>query len=369
MDPFMGSASEPPAVVAVTGGSGFIGSHLIRRLVRRGVRVRALSRRQPTPAGEVARSGNSRNRIARVADGASSIPLGAVEWITGDVAQRPQLERLMMGAAAVYHLAGCAKPWSPDPLEFERVNADGTALVCEVALGANVDVLVHTSTNLVEDDFDGPAANGATLRTLTAYQRSKIQAEAHVQAAVARGLHAVIVRPTRVFGPGPMNEANSATQVVAMYRAGLFRFRPSDQRARANYAYVRDVVRGMMLAAERGRAGSAYTLGGESVTFPELLEAIDRAGGTRPRRTLPLPPFVLKSTAAGIGFLGALSFKLPPALGVSFSPPITREWAELVTTDWPSSSRPAFDELGYRPHSLHEGLRRTLRWMDGGAKW
>src|SRR5262249_47047280 len=156
-------------------------------------------------------------------------------------------------------------------------------------------VLVHTSTNLVEEDFDGPAGNGATRRTLTAYQRSKIDAEAHVQSAVARGLRAVIVRPTRVYGPGPMNEANSATQIIQMYWRGFFRLRPADDGARANYVYVRDLVRGMTRAARLGEPGAAYTLGGASVMFSEFLAAIDRAAERRPRKTVEIAPFIFKS--------------------------------------------------------------------------
>jgi nucleoside-diphosphate-sugar epimerase len=321
----------PSKVIGVTGGSGFLGSHLLRRLVQEGAQVRAMTRRQVSQLPE-------------------SIRHSAVEWVRGDVTDQEAVARTFAGTSLVFHLAGCAKPWTRDANEPDRVNAAGTATVCEACRAAGVERMVHTSTNLVE--IGNPENDGRYLRT--AYQRSKLAAEDAVRAAAERGLSAVVVRPTRVYGPGPINEANTTTRLIDLYRRGLFRMRLADGGARANYVYVEDVVDGLILAARHGTSGAAYTLGGQDATLPELLGQV--AALTAPRRVVAVPLPAARRIADALGLLALVGVR----------PPITREWVDLLALDWPSSSEPAERELGYRPRSLADGIRLTLRWLEAG---
>jgi nucleoside-diphosphate-sugar epimerase len=319
-------------VVAVTGGTGFIGSHLVHRLATEGLRVRALAR-----------------RAADALPGPLRLP--GVELVRGDLADADAVARTVRGAGVVYHLAGCAKAWVRDPTEYHRVNVVGTERVCDAAAAAGVSRFVYTSTNLVE-----PSETGAERPLLTAYQRTKAEAEEIVRGHVARGLHAVTVRPGRVFGPGPLTPANSVTLLIDQYRRGLFRIRLADGGARANWVFVGDVVEGLVRAARAGRVGAAYTLGGANLSVADFLRMVATVTGkARLVVALPIP---LARLVAGIA---------ETAARFGGTPFITRDWVELFARDWPSSSALAERDLGYAPRPLRDGIAATVRWLETGA--
>ena len=326
----VGTAASAGPIVSVTGGTGFIGSQLVHRLVGDGLRVRVLTRRP--------------RRVLPAPLQATS-----VEIVGGEIHDADAVTRLVDGASTVYHLAGCAKPWSRDPDEFHRVNVVGTRTVCDACATAGRPRLVHVSTNLVEIE-------GHPERLLTAYQRTKLEGEDVVRAFVDAGGDAVIVRPSRVYGPGLLTTANAVTRIARLYRAGLFRTRLADGDARGNYVHIEDLVSGMMAAAAHGVAGDAYMLGGEDATFREFLAALSAITG-HSRVVLALPP-VFARAAAG-------TFEALTIFGIA--PPITREWVNLYLLDWPSSSEHARSVLEYTPRSLREGLAHTVAWLEAGC--
>jgi len=326
-----GNEGLSSVVVAVTGGTGFIGTHLVRRLVADGLRVRALSRRA---AGELA----------------APLREPAVQVVRGDLGDAGALTRLVAGAGTVYHLAGCATPWERNPAVYDEVNVAGTARVCDAALAAGVSRLVHVSTNLVE-----AREGGSEPPLLTRYQRTKADGERVVHERVARGLHAVIVRPGRVFGPGPLNPANSVTVLIDQYRRGLFRTRLADGGARGNWVYVGDLVDGMVRAAQAGHAGVAYMLGGANCSVAQFLDLVAEVTGRR-RAVVPLPVPVALTVAAAAEF----------AARFGATPFITRDWVRLFAHDWPSSAALAERDLGYAPHPLREGIATTVEWLASG---
>lgn len=321
-----------PHIVAVTGGTGFIGSHLVHRLVTDGAKVRALARR---PVGELP----------------APLRHPAVELVRGDLADADAVAHTVRDATVVYHLAGCAKAWTRDPDEYHAVNVVGTETVCGAAAATGVPRLVYVSTNLVE-----PAEDGTRRPLLTEYQRSKAEAERRVRAHGERGLAAVIVRPGRVFGPGPLTQANSVTLLIDQYRRGLFRTRLADGGARANWVFVGDVVEGLLRAASVGRPGAAYTLGGANLSVAEFLGIVADVTG-RARVVVPLPIAVARAVA-GIA---------ETAARLGGTPFITRDWVDLFAHDWPSSSALAERDLGYAPRPLRDGIATTLQWLETGT--
>jgi nucleoside-diphosphate-sugar epimerase len=324
--------------VAVTGGTGFIGEHLVFRLLSEGHSVRALVRPGKREKDE------------------PPFPFPEQPELTwGDVTDPEATSNTLEQSQTVFHLAGCARAWAPDPDEYYAVNERGTGNVLSAAREHGVQTVVHVSTALLEGIEDPSDPRDA----LTEYQRSKLAGEKVVRGYVEEGGDAVVVRPSRVFGPGRMSQANSVTQVIGLYRRGLFRFRIADGDARANYVHVDDVVDGMMRAAGfrdgGGATGAAYALGGDDATMAEFLAAIGAATGSNPA-VIALPKPIASSVAA--------VSELFARFGID--PLITRDWVELFTRDWPVSSKTAIDELGFRPRSLADGVRQTVRWLEAG---
>lgn len=313
-----------PDAIAVTGGTGFIGSNLVRRLRAGGHPVRLLVR----PGGD------------------PEVVVTGVTPVPGDIRDAAAVRRLAGGAVTIYHLAGCARAWSRDPAEFHEVNVRGTRNVLDAARAAGAGRVVHVSTALV---------TGGEDQLLTEYQRTKRAAERVVGEYVSDGLDAVIVRPTRVYGPGPLTQSNSVTRAIDLYRRGILRVRLDDDDAVANYVYVDDVVEGMLLAGTRGAAGGRYTLDGENATFLRLLATVADVAG-RHRRTVVLPEAAARGVAVVSEWLGRLGFE----------PLITRDWLELLQRDWPVPPDPAIRALGYTPRPLADGVRRTVHWLAAG---
>jgi len=301
----------------------------VHRLTGSGIAVRALARR---PA----------------ADLPAPLRNPAVTLVSGDIGGEAALQRLVDGAEVLYHLAGCAMPWTPDPAEYERVNVLGTRRVLGAARGAGVGRVVHTSTNLVEG-ADRPG------RILTAYQRSKVAAERVVREYVASGSDAVIVRPARVYGPGLLTEANAVTRIVRQYLAGTFRFRLADGDVRGSWVHVDDVVTGMLAAAAHGTPGAVYTLTGANASMRDFLETLAEVSGVH-RRVVALPPAAARLAADALTALAIFGI----------APPITREWVDLFLLDWPSDPDTATRDLGLEPRDLREGLADTVAWLRAG---
>ena len=337
-------AERPGQVVAVTGGTGFIGEHLVYRLLGEGHRVKALVR-----PGK-----RKRGRSPSLFPFPPSLDQLEVTW--GDITDPEAVSATLEQSQTVFHLAGCARAWAPKVDEYYAVNERGTGYVCRAAREHGVRRVVHVSTALVEGVEDPSDPREA----VTEYQRSKLAGEKVVRGYVEEGGDAIVVRPSRVFGPGRLSQANSVTQVIDLYRRGLFRFRIADGDVRANYVHIHDVIDGMLKAGKRetgnGKGVSAYALGGEDATMTEFLAAIGAATGSS-RAVIALPKPVATSVAA--------VSELFARFGID--PLITRDWVELFTQDWPVSSQRAIDELGFRPRSLADGVRQTVRWLEAGS--
>lgn len=331
-----------PTTIFVTGGTGFIGTKLVNALVQKGHSVRALSRSTSN------RGGLDHERIS---------------FVSGDLLDKESLRRGMEGCAQVYHLAAYAKNWARDPSVFFRHNVDGMKNVVEAAREAGVKRVVFTSTIVVY----GPTAPGVvgdesmpriTQRCFTEYEESKVLAQQEALRFVERGHDIVIVNPTRVYGPGKLTEGNSVSLMISLYDKGKVPVLLNRGVDVGNYVHVDDLVRGHILAMERGRTGQSYILGGENSSLKHIFELVDEVSGKK-----------------------HFQINLPPALAFAFSrferkkaewfgmyPQITPSWVETFLQDWAYTCAKAQRELGYTITPLKEGIRETYEWLKKGAR-
>ncbi len=313
----------------VTGATGHIGNVLVRQLLERGQRLRALVRPGKIP---VALEGLD------------------VEIVPGDVLDADSLARAMQGVDVVYHLAARISLASgPDP-ETERVNLEGTRNVLAAAGATGVRRLVYASTvyalrvpeaGVVDESlpFDPAHARGA-------YDRSKAAASLAVQNAAAAGLEAVIVCPTAVAGPYDFQVSEAGRGILYNMRPGV-KFTVDGA---YDFVDVRDAAHGLVLAAEKGRRGETYILGGGRLTVREVAECIwEEAGGWH--AGFWLPDWVA-DLAAGV---------LPLFSG---EPLVTPYSLAAVRSNSHISHEKAARELGFRPRPARQAILDAVRWWQ-----
>jgi nucleoside-diphosphate-sugar epimerase len=326
-----------PETIFVTGSTGFIGTALVNELVRRGHAVHAL---------------------ARAASDTASLTHERISIVRGDILDPESLARGLQGCTQVYHLAAYAKNWARDPSTFFRQNVHGTRNVLQAAQEAGVRRIVFTSTIVVF----GPTPPGLvgdesmprmTREYCTEYEESKTLAEQEVLKLAARGLPVVIVNPTRVYGPGKLTEGNSVSLMLDRYQRGNFPLLLNKGKDVGNYVLVDDLVKGHILAMEKGRLGERYILGGENISLKDLFALVDGETGNR-HRQINLPPRFAMWYAA---------LELKKAEWFGLYPQVTPGWVKTFLQDWAYRSTKAERELGYEITLLREGIRKTLDWI------
>lgn len=321
----------------LTGISGFIGSNLARQLVADGHSVNALVR-------DLSKAGTGHQPGVRL--------------YQGGLFDDTVLEEAMDGCDAAFHLAAYAKPWSKDPQHPYRVNIDGAVSIFEAARRSGVKRVVFTSSAATMS----PSANGETAGEETprvipyfnAYEITKAKAEQKARDFCDRGLPVVIVNPSRVFGPGPLNPSNSTTKMIIGYRSGKWRIIPGDGTKIGNYVFIDDVVQGHILAAANGREGERYILGGDNLTFEEFFRKIGEV--SRKQRHMVHFPLPVMMNIARIMEWQASFTSVPPL--------ITSDFVKKYLNHWSLSCEKAKQELGYKITPFSQGVQKTLEWAD-----
>ncbi len=317
--------------VCVTGGTGFLGFHLVRQLVALGAEVRVLA----LPA-------------------AASHPIHTcreVEQVPGDVRDQAVVRRAVAGCSVVFHTAGVVAVWGPALTRMESVHLDGTRAVLTAAAGARV---VHTSsivavgatpggTPLTEDSPF--ALEGLDLP----YVHSKRAAEQLALQAARQGQDVVVVNPAYLVGPED-HEHSVMGRLCVRFWKGRLPFAPPGG---INVVDVRDAARGHLLAAEHGRAGRRYILGGEDHTFSSLLRRLAGVAGFAPRLQPRLPAWAL-TTLAGLAEARARWTGKEPYPSLAH--------ARLNRYCWFVRSDRARAELGHEARPLDDSLADTLAW-------
>ncbi len=326
-----------PRSAFVTGGSGFIGGVLVARLVSEGCRVRAL-----------ARSRASADAVAR---------LGA-EPVRGELADRAALESGAQGCEAAFHLAAHLGTWGKRE-DFERDNVAGTRNSLAACREAGVRRFVHCGTEaaLIAGEPLRRVDETAPLRpdSKAPYAATKAKAEQAVRETSADGFEAVVLRPRFVWGVG---DTTLLPGIVAMVDSGRFAW-IGGGRQLTDTTHVDNVVEGLLLAAERGRAGEAYFVtDGEPVVFREFVSAmLETKGVEAPGRTLPA------WLAGALAAAGEATWSMLPLPG---EPPVTRFAVWVSSQECTIDISKARAELGYAPIKTHEQGLAELRAAGTG---
>lgn len=321
----------------VTGGTGFIGQHLVRALVRQGIAVRILVRP------------DSMTAAARIS---------GAEVVVGDLLKPDSLSTALQDVTELYHLAGKLHLPGVTAEQYHQLHVDGTRNILTACLGLNsLQTIVHCSTTGVLGPTGSTLANeDAPYNPKTTYEQSKAASEKFALAfAREHGLPLTVTRPSLVYGPGDLH-------LLSWYQAiqrGWYRVVGSGDNL-LHPIYIDDLVAGLLRQAERPvAAGRVYHIVGPlPVQIKELAAAIARAvGRPLPRWRLPLP--LVRIVAA---ILEALPGIPPDRL------PLTHARIDFMVESRAYCSDRARQDLGFIPTiNLETGLSRTVAWyrQDG----
>jgi len=318
--------------ILVTGGTGFSGSHLVRRLLQRGHWVVALDNQR----------GHFFDELQK---------LGA-EMILGSVADRNLVWQVMQSCDVVHHLAAAFRQVNLPQRVYWDVNVEGTRYLLEAALHHGVQKFVNCSTCGVHGDVKHePADEHSAIAPADYYQYAKYEAEKIIPDVVAKGLPVVTLRPTAIYGPG---DPERFFMLFKRVNTGLFPMF-GDGKPHYHPLYIDHLVDAFELAVASDKgSGEAYLIGDEHyLTLNELVQAIAEALGVQ--LTIRHFPFWPLWTAALACELLYRPF--------SVDPPLFRRRVDWFRQNRAFSINKAKEELGYQPRvGLKEGLAATAQW-------
>lgn len=322
--------------IFITGGTGYIGAHLLKKLTDAGEKIHVLVRSEKK---------------------ATNIKHPNVAIFEGDIMNKDSIRDAMQGCNKVYHLAAFAKVWAKDPKIYFDINITATVNILEVAQEIGVSKVIVTSTAgvygaSVSDDITETYVRDFDF--FNEYESSKAISESRIKDFVIAGLDVSIVSPTRVYGPYLFGQPQSVTQLIHKYVKGNWRIIPGDGTKIGNYVFVDDVIDGHILAMEKGQKGHTYILGGENHDYNSFFKILANESGIH-RKMIKLP----------IGF--QMLFSRIQLMKIPFggTPLITPKWIAKGKYDWKVDANKAINELGLKITSLQEGVKKTIDWVEG----
>ncbi|MCP4427045.1 MAG: NAD-dependent epimerase/dehydratase family protein [Chloroflexi bacterium] len=315
----------------VTGGSGFIGQYVVRKLIERGYDVFALARSE--------------------ASAAIVAGLGATA-VSGNITDKASMREGMQGSDIVFHIAAWNKLGSPDWLKAEATNVGGTRKVLRLAVELGVPKIIYTSSTTVFGNTKGEMADETYFQNgpfLTEYARTKWLA--HYKVAVPlieKGDPIIIVMPGAVYGPG---SAGTITGIMRLFYRGL----PAipGPGSTATYAHVEDIAEGHILAAEKGKIGESYILTGPAIPLGEMVDFWAHLTGKR-SPSLRIPSEWIRPFAPLVGVVESL-IPLPSTF--------SREALSSLGATFMARSDKARKELGWQTRPLQTGMLETFEWI------
>lgn len=321
----------------VTGASGFVGSAVVRALLRRGHRVRVLVRP----------SSDRRNL--------SDLP---VEIAEGSMEEPQALARAVARCRYVYHVAADYRLWVPDPAPMFHANVIGTRDLMTAALEAGVERVIYTSSVATLGVVAGRSSDEETPSRVEdmigPYKRSKFEAEEVVRDfARDRALPVVIVNPSAPVGPRDVKPTPTGRMILEAARGQM----PAYVDTGLNIVHVDDVAEGHLAAAKDGRIGERYILGGENMPLADILAEVCQAVGRR-GPWLRVPHNILFPVAVGAELTARFTGR---------EPLITLDGVRMSRKKMYFSSQKASRELGYKPRPARDAIADAVSWFQANG--
>lgn len=319
----------------VTGGTGFIGSAVLRKLRSASHRVRAL-----------VRSESDRRNLTGVE---------GLEVVIGDLRDRASLRAALEGCDSLFHVAADYRLWAPDPQDIFKTNVDGTRDLMLQALEAGVKRVVYTSSVATLGlNADASPADETTPvgieQMIGAYKRSKFVAEEEVKRLVREeGLPAVIVNPSAPVGPRDVRPTPTGRMVLDAAAGQM----PAYVDTGLNIVHVDDVAHGHLLAYEKGVEGERYILGESNLTLHQIFQQIAEITGVRAPR-LRLPHNLVLPVAYVAEGIASITKK---------EPRLTVDGIRLAKKYMFFSIDKAVRELGFQPRPAKDALTDAVQWF------
>lgn len=316
----------------VTGANGFVGSHVARMLVERGEQVHVLVRPQSS---------------MRALEG---LP---VEKVYGDLRDPQSLERAMKGVERIFHVAADYRLGASRPQEIYDSNVTGTRNLLEAARRGGVKrIVVTSSVATIAVDRGNVLPNEQTETRLEEmighYKRSKFMAEQEALQAAREGLPVVVVNPTTPVGPGDWKPTPTGRIIVDFLNGRM----PAYVETGLNWVPVEDVAVGHWIAAERGRIGERYILGGRNMLLKEILDVLAGISG-RPSPRVRLPHAV----AMAAGYADQVFSRM-----LNRQPRIPLEGVRMARHKMFVDCSKAVEELGFQAGSVEAAIERAVTW-------
>lgn len=321
--------------ILVTGGAGFIGSHLVRRLIAMGETVRVLER----PGAPLAH-----------------LPLDQIDLVHADIRDRQLVDWAVRGCREVYHLAANPQLWTHRRGQFRQVNYLGAVNVLDAALAAGARRVLHTSTEsiLTRARQTAPIAEDQQVTprdVIGPYCRSKYLAERHAFRLARAGAPVVIVNPTLPIGPGDFGRSPPTRMLLDFCRGKRREYLDAD----LNLIDVRDVAEGMVQAMHQGQPGRRYLLGHENLSIRQVFILLAGLTGLpEPRWRVPY------AVALGAAYV---SEWLADVL-THQSPAATVTGVKLTRRRMHFDARRSLETLGLSPRPVRESLADAVVWFQ-----
>jgi len=317
----------------VTGATGFMGSSIVRELLKDGAEVRVLVRE------------NSDTRNIEGLD---------VERAYGDIRDGESMRAVLKGCDTLYHTAALFVFWAPDSKVFYDINVEGTKAVLNAALEQEVEKVVYTST-MWAIGFHGaksPANEDAEFNlwdTGDHYAMSKYLGEVEARKICEKGLPLVIVNPATIIGVRDIKLTPSGKMIVDVINKKM----PGYINGGMNLVDVEDVARGHVLAAQRGRIGERYILGNENMSVSDYFKLIGEVSGVKPPR-LKVPYSVAITMGYVFQFLSNI-IRRPPVMNA----PMVRLGSRYAYFDYSK----AVNELGFPQTPVKTTIEKAVNWF------